>query len=290
MASLSPDSSMVASHNGDGSSSSLKSNKLKFVIAIDYGTTCTGVAYGYRFSGEPIIQTVRAWPGDDELIKVPSDIAYLIPRDNDKQRRFRWGTSVPGQRSLASKRDFEDYVTLKWVKLTLEDPRPEEFGKDLPSEIARKRMAEVPFGPFRPVDVISDYLTELWEHVLRQIHRDLINLLSSEIQANMEKIVILTVPASWSIHATRSMYNAAMKANLDRNFQMHTELEAAPMKSTLVENFRLHIITEPEAAAMHILTSDFLKVGLLAFPRPRCLSSRLALLFAIRLICNGVGK
>ncbi|KAI9766848.1 MAG: hypothetical protein M1839_004753 [Geoglossum umbratile] len=151
-------------------------------------------------------------------------------RIQDTAAFFQWGASI----DTPTIRRNSSWKVLKWAKLTLEDEKKGKNEEGLPCHFARKVMRELPGGPLEPVDVVKDYLGGLWFHVEKELHRGLMNIKSYEMSDSMEKVVVLTVPASWTIQATRRTYDAGMRAGLGAEY-------------------RLHIIKEPEAAAMNIL-------------------------------------
>ncbi|KAH0553368.1 hypothetical protein GP486_006563 [Trichoglossum hirsutum] len=208
-----------------GSASSSRGGRSRLVVAIDYGTTHNDGPD----KGVPLPKAVRDWPQDLDLYKIPSDIAYS-PGDGSQTR---WGASIPRPDSVSLPTSIEsnrNWTILRWTKLTLEHDRgASEEGR--PSREARQMMMSNSNCPSDPIDVVRDYLRGLWGHVRVQIERDLESITS---HPNLEKILVLTVPANWSIRATRRTYEAAKRAGLG-------------------EEFRLHILKEPEAAAIHIL-------------------------------------
>jgi molecular chaperone DnaK (HSP70) len=151
---------------------------------------------------------------------VPSQILYtgLGPLD------YKCGYEIP-----------DGYEPLKWFKLLL----PESA--DLPDYIkesvefdkieeARKALRQ---AGKTVEDVVADYLTFLWSHVISIIKR-------SKTQSVFNTTpfqVVLTVPAIWQANATQKMEDAAAKAGI-------LDFRRPGLDTTL------HTVPEPEAAAL----------------------------------------
>jgi molecular chaperone DnaK (HSP70) len=177
----------------------------------------TGVAYGYR---QLPPMPIGNWPEETCLGKIPSDIAY-----HSKREDIRCGASIQ-----ANIRRNQNWAVLRWVKLTLDEQNEGTCRECRPYGEARRMMRDKSECPSDPTDVVSDYLKHIWKHVEREVAQDL----GALSRASVEKILVLTVPATWSLQATHRMYEAAKRAGLN-------------------SEFRLHILKEPEVAAMHVL-------------------------------------
>lgn len=86
----------------------------------------------------------------------------------------------------------------------------------------------VPF--LLPLDVVSDYLKEFWNHVRVQVEDE-----KMRKDSEYDKTLIMTVPADWSACAAERMHEAARRAGLCDS------------------EYRFMVIREPEAAAVCIL-------------------------------------
>ncbi|KAL7268268.1 hypothetical protein RUND412_009117 [Rhizina undulata] len=107
----------------------------RLVIAVDFGTTFSGVAYAFTDDKEKF-EVIRTWPGSGSSTKdkVPTEIFYLDPDPVSGAvrpgpngiRRHQWGHGILSQGR-------QDIEPLKWFKLLLHDRNPfargELYGK-----------------------------------------------------------------------------------------------------------------------------------------------------------------
>ncbi|KAJ7260968.1 actin-like ATPase domain-containing protein [Mycena haematopus] len=191
----------------------------KLVIAIDFGTTFSGVAYGSSRLASGKVQQVLNWPGSSETFrKIPTCLLY-----DEQGRVLAWGLEAKNASAMPGTSRYE------WFKLFL-DPRAlrNESALDprLPSLPPNKTAA----------DLITDYLSCLWEFSREQITRD-IGAISDLYSAD----VWVTVPAAWDARGCALMREAGLAAGLVQS--------AYP--GDVAWRDRLKIITEPEAAAVH---------------------------------------
>ncbi|KAF7307712.1 hypothetical protein MKEN_01131300 [Mycena kentingensis (nom. inval.)] len=207
----------VATHARHPSLSS--QNDAKLVIAIDFGTTFSGVAYGSsRFASGQILQIIK-WPRSFETFrKIPTCLLY-----DDRGHLVDWGLNAKNARLGGGLSRFE------WFKLFLEPRALRDEGELDP------RLPSLPFGK-TPLDLITDFLRELWNYCRSQISQD-IGAIADLNSAD----VWLTVPAAWDARGCALMRTAAISAGLVQS--------AFPGDRGWRE--RLKIITEPEAAAVH---------------------------------------
>ncbi|KAL7266521.1 hypothetical protein RUND412_010931, partial [Rhizina undulata] len=100
--------------------------KDRLVIAVDFGTTFSGVAYEFTYDKEKF-EVINTWPGSKNgtTNKVPTEILYhnedpvsgiVRPRPNGI-RRHQWGHGIVP-------RGRKDIEPLKWFKLLLHDRNP----------------------------------------------------------------------------------------------------------------------------------------------------------------------
>jgi molecular chaperone DnaK (HSP70) len=195
----------------------------KLVIAIDFGTTYTGVAYAYfdgsaSLTSQPSnvksladnIRVLRKWPnasakGYQE--KTPTVISYGTEPP-------RWGEKVQSQHSLKVSR----------FKLGLEPTKVREVYGIEAGELV---IGLVPALNKRPVDVTADYLTLVNRYVEDTAFSD---EFGKEFLTAQRKIYVITVPAIWSDRAKNLTRQAASKAGIPEE--------------------KLLLVTEPEAAAL----------------------------------------
>ncbi|KAI1374961.1 actin-like ATPase domain-containing protein [Hypoxylon crocopeplum] len=161
----------------------------KIIIALDFGTTFSGIAYAFNNLGKrPQINPILDWPGLEghRQPKVPTLISY----DPEDPKKFKWG----GQVSWRSE-------AIQGVKLLL-DPdqrRPVYLPK---SEL--KRL------PKDPIDVAADFIGAIYSHALSKIQ-------SAGVKDYFDfcqKQFVLSVPAVWSDKAKDRTLRAAKKAGI----------------------------------------------------------------------------
>ncbi|KAF9760866.1 hypothetical protein IL306_004075 [Fusarium sp. DS 682] len=167
--------------------------KDRVIIALDFGTTFSGVAYCFcKSSGKPEVNPVVQWLGLEGRTqpKVPTAILY-DPEDNTK---FKWGGQVTWR---------DDHV--QGVKLLLdpEQTRPSY----LPSSNFKREIRRLPKDV---VDVAADFMGAMYNHALEKIAsrvpRDYLDL--------CQKDFVLSVPAVWSDKAKENTMQAAKKAGI----------------------------------------------------------------------------
>ncbi|PWW76350.1 actin-like ATPase domain-containing protein [Tuber magnatum] len=176
-------------------------------IGIDFGTTYSGIAWAHTSTpGE--INIIDRWvTGRNRTsAKVPSEIAYT-------SSGVKWGFGIPSRGSR-----------LAWFKLLL-DPTKYSHASTANSPLARTQML-IPCGK-KPVDVVADYLSELYKHTIDHLEKSL----GKDVVEVSPLDFILTVPAVWSDAAKDLTLQAAESAGFGRK-----------------KSFRL--ISEPEAAAV----------------------------------------
>ncbi|GJJ14004.1 hypothetical protein Clacol_008261 [Clathrus columnatus] len=185
-------------------------------VSIDFGKL---YAYGSSRIAGGKIQQILTWPGSLETFrKIPTCLLY-----DEQGEVLAWGLNAKNASPQAGT------IRCEWFKLFLEP-------KALRDESAiDPRLPRIPPGK-RPVDLIIDFLSSLWEYAKEQITRE-IGAVADLDAAD----VWLTVPAAWDARGCDIMRDAAISAGLvqasragERNWRD-----------------RLHIITEPEAAAVH---------------------------------------
>lgn len=184
-------------------SASLEGEPNRIVVGVDFGTTYSGVAWGY--TGSPSeIHVIQSWPGGMNLTspKVPSKISY--ERDGVK-----WGFQV---------KPFQNCI--ECFKLCL-DPnlRPPDF-VSLPNIYAQLRQ----HGKVVQ-DVVRDYLQLLYDHTITTLTR----ALGSTFVENTRVEFILTCPAVWSDKSKNATLQAAEGTGMAKSCKIRliSEPEAA---------------------------------------------------------------
>ncbi|EAA33990.2 hypothetical protein GE21DRAFT_3741 [Neurospora crassa] len=215
------------------SSANIPTPETRMVVALDYGTTFSGIAYlsvASRQKDQDLdaladdIRVLQGWP-THESEKVPSEISYSPSPKGCRQ----WGYDID-----------DNSRVLKWTKLELEETRGRSaelrtlaetlwgmrlldlsedavIRNDIPRHLAKE-----------PEDIVKDYLDNIAEQTLEEICTQVGRRVADNIPIDM----VITHPAKWSDKALNSTYRAvraAFKADLFpkiRNFSFVSEPEA----------------------------------------------------------------
>ncbi|KAG0361838.1 hypothetical protein BGZ54_008911 [Gamsiella multidivaricata] len=191
--------------------SAVLGSEYPLLVAIDFGTTFSGVAYAFKSNGDVIEMTT--WPQQANLYgKVPTISAYS--RENDKMHS--WGYAAKAAMLTPAGRNLE---LLQKFKLFLDnDLAP--YLPPLPRNI-------------NPQNAISDYLRAIHTYAIGEIFK---NTAGGMVFDQSHIQYCLTVPAMWTDAAKGVMRQTAINAGLIQpNDPPH----------------RLLLISEPEAAAMY---------------------------------------
>jgi len=199
----------------------------KFIIAIDFGTTYTGVAWA-NFKGSTNLEdgssstrtlteqiwVYKNWPAVSNAYteKTPSLISYLTNPPT-------WGGRVRRQQKPQVSR----------FKLGLD---PEKARHVFGIESGEGMIGLDPELGKNALDVTADFLTQLIEHI------ETIALpiaLGQGFLAVQSKLYVMTVPAIWSDRAKDLTRQAAARAGIPRD--------------------QLILVPEPEAAALYCATA-----------------------------------
>lgn len=164
----------------------------KLVVAVDFGTTYSGVATVYSANPDDL-DIIKTWPGGNGITsdKVPTEIAYdldaagkpkadVTPEQNPIAsigRQVRWGFQFKPEEPR-----------LRCIKLFL------DRNQKLPHFVSPLETA----GQLRKcdrtvMDAVSDYLTKIYEHTMEMLTRRY-----GESFMSITKVdFVLTVPAVW---------------------------------------------------------------------------------------------
>jgi molecular chaperone DnaK (HSP70) len=208
------------------------------VIAIDFGTTYSGVAYAHsgkvkttspreRSRIADKIVVVKAWPGSNNREKIPTLLCYNANPPT-------WGVKVK----------LGDEPRVAHFKLGLQENIGEHYGSRNPSEGQAENPSSL-LGGFlydhnwrhpklpdkQPVDYAADYLTNLVQYVLTET---LPKHFGRQFLQKQQISYIITVPAIWKDKAQELTRQAAQRAGISRR--------------------KLMLISEPEAAAVYCST------------------------------------
>ncbi|KAF9335389.1 hypothetical protein BG006_000176 [Podila minutissima] len=155
------------------------------VMAIDFGTTFSGVAYALKADGE--VHDMIKWPR--HLAQYPKTPTLSLYK-KDSQKILDWGHAA---RLAMLKPSAKDFCLLRKFKLQLDesiDQAPLENG-------------------ISALDAVTHYLKKLHGHVMAELMKGFIkNYEPSQFQ------YCLTVPAMWSDAAKNTMRRAAIGAGL----------------------------------------------------------------------------
>ncbi|KAH9960279.1 actin-like ATPase domain-containing protein [Russula dissimulans] len=191
----------------------------KMSISIDFGTTFSGVAYGSSRIAAGKVQQILNWPGSMETFrKVPTCLLY-----DERGHVLAWGLEAKNANPMPGS------IKCEWFKLFLEPHALRDQATVDP------RLPPIPPGK-KPIHLIVDFLYCMWEYAKEQITRE-IGAVADLDSAD----VWLTVPAAWDARGCDMMRDAAITAGLVRSVGARDR----------DWRDRLHIITEPEAAAVH---------------------------------------
>ncbi|KAI0201632.1 hypothetical protein F4808DRAFT_469316 [Astrocystis sublimbata] len=193
------------------------------VVGIDFGTTYSGVSW--------LICKPGSQPGQPEVVSLWQTSIDNRRKNSDSQKvpsvmyynqagQLSWGFKIPAGANI-----------IQWFKLLLLDK------SDLQSHLvssshlqdAEKSLAKL---EKTAVELVGEYLKELWGHILEQIH----NAKGQALINGMPFHVVLTVPAIWGDCARDRMRQAAAIAGI---------LAPRVAGKTL-----LSFVSEPEAAAI----------------------------------------
>jgi hypothetical protein len=208
------------------------------VIAIDFGTTFTGVAYAHAAGIGPIMSTdemrraadkisvIKSWPNPSNVYaeKTPSVLAY-------NKNPPAWGGNV---RPI-------DEPQIAHFKLGLQD----DINSLYQHNSGQDGIAESVLGGYlsdhnwrhpelpdkKAVDFAGDYLSRINQYITKEVFP---NRYGERFLQNQKLSYIITVPAIWSDKAKQQTREAAVAAGINED--------------------NLTLITEPEAAALYCAT------------------------------------
>jgi molecular chaperone DnaK (HSP70) len=207
------------------------------VIGIDFGTTFTGVAYGFggkansahsitdRSKIADKVVVIKAWPGASNAEKIPTLLSYnttpptwgvkVKPADEPRIAHFKLGLQENVGEHYKKRKSSSSESTTSVLGGYINDPNWRH--PRLPQKQA--------------VDYTADYLTHVCQYVLKE---SLPRTYGKQFLQNQQMSYVITVPAIWSDKAKELTRQAAFKAGISRR--------------------KLILITEPEAAALYCAT------------------------------------
>jgi molecular chaperone DnaK (HSP70) len=138
---------------GTGNTATSKSDET-LIIALDFGTTFSGIAFCFANQKHPRVAVVVDWPGTDgELVpKIPTVINY----DPNSKGMVSWGATASHMSD-----------SIVGIKLLL-DPSQEQ-PLYLPRGTIKRDSKNLPKSP---VDVAADFIGAMYEHALKEIAKE----------------------------------------------------------------------------------------------------------------------
>ncbi|KAF8861505.1 Hsp70 family protein-like protein [Acephala macrosclerotiorum] len=163
--------------------------KEQLVIALDFGTTYSGIAYAFKKDKMPVAVCVIDWPGSVTQPKIPTVISY-DPNDNT---RFTWGTQK------------HNSDVLQGIKLLLDPDQPRPiYLPELNVKSDLQRIGKT------ALDITADYMGAIYKHAMYVIR----SKVSVDYLDVCQKQFVLSVPAVWSDKAKDVTLQAAEKAGI----------------------------------------------------------------------------
>ncbi|RVD85378.1 uncharacterized protein DFL_003702 [Arthrobotrys flagrans] len=215
----------------------------KLMVAVDFGTTYSGIAFCHSNQKElSDIEVITSWSNNGVAPKVPTEIRYIPGREP------RWGAeaSVACERRQAA----NSAIIYSRFKLLL-DVRGGSglYRNQITSHGAQSDdRIKLPDGK-SPINVATDYLRLLYEELMEKILR---RRLPETLDITPIHF-IFTVPAIWGHQAQQATKMAATRAGF-----------CSRMSDTL------SLVSEPEAAATYVLkamhAANFSRVSTRAMP------------------------
>ncbi|KAH0558447.1 hypothetical protein GP486_004893 [Trichoglossum hirsutum] len=210
----------------------------RLVIAIDYGTTYTGVAIATPAGNQADlsrIDPILFWgPQMGNHDKIPSVISYSPASSEEEQQ---WGTSLS-----------PEAVAMVHTKLELD---VHDTSEELESIVqALDGMSNLHFQKVKaakglpeytwkgPEEIVEDYLTKVFDYLIEAVDD-----FTEELRAEIPVDIVVTIPVGWSYRAKNSTFRALTRAGFN--------------KATFPKLAEMLLIPEPEAAAIY--TARYLK-------------------------------
>ncbi|KAH7139869.1 Hsp70 family protein-like protein [Dactylonectria estremocensis] len=190
----------------------------KVIIALDFGTTFSGIAFCFADQAEPSVTSIQNWPGAEgrSAPKVPTLINY----DPSDKNTFTWGASIGWMNQSES---------VVGVKLLL-DP-----SQQMPHYLKITNVKrDIKKLPKPPVHIACDYIGAMYKHALSEMTK----AVTADYLAICQKQFVLSVPAVWSDAAKNATLMAAKMAGL-HPVSLIKEPEAAALYTLQSLNFSL---------------------------------------------------
>ncbi|KAG6249022.1 hypothetical protein E4U49_008288, partial [Claviceps purpurea] len=168
----------------------------KLIIALDFGTTYSGVAYCFANQTDAKPVAIMKWPGNRGISapKIPTVIEY----SEEEPTGFRWGASASKARG-----------GIVAIKLLL-DPEQEK-PLYLSANNTRKQLK---FLPKKPVEIAADFIRAIYEHALGEIstavpkaYMDICRkefVLSAEL-AGIKSVTVVKEPEAAALYSIKTL-------------------------------------------------------------------------------------
>ncbi|KAH7342511.1 hypothetical protein BKA65DRAFT_504250 [Rhexocercosporidium sp. MPI-PUGE-AT-0058] len=210
----------------------------RLVVAIDYGTTYTGVAIATPTGNRAHlneIDVVEDWgPGMGNSKKIPSVISYSLKTQKGEQQ---WGADLSPQA-----------IAMVHTKLQLDVVEPEaELDLVLQSldgmwnldfQYIKSQEGNPKYTCKGPEEIVEDYLSHVFAFLLEAV-----STFTVELRREIPVDIVATVPAEWGYRAKNSTFRALERAGFNR-------MTFPNLKDLL-------LVSEPKAAAIY--TARYLK-------------------------------
>ncbi|TVY90525.1 Heat shock 70 kDa protein 12B, partial [Lachnellula willkommii] len=189
----------------------------QLVVALDFGTTYSGIAYAFANGSKPTVISIEDWPGLEgyQQPKVPTLISYAA------NGTFTWG----GQKHAGD--------VVQGVKLLLDPDQQQPIY--LPNSTARSDLKRLKKPP---VDVAADFIKAMYQHAMAKIESQI----PVEYLRICQKQFVLSVPAVWSDKAKDLTLKAAKQAGI-HPVSLIKEPEAAAIFTP--KTFPLSALSDP---------------------------------------------
>ncbi|KAM0460413.1 hypothetical protein ACHAPV_005207 [Trichoderma viride] len=189
----------------------------RLIIAVDFGTTYSGIAYCFANQRDSSPIPIDNWPGPNgiDVPKIPTVICY----DKQNPQKFTWGGNVEPQAD-----------SISGFKLLLD---PSQQRPDYVPGI--KFEEELQQLPKTPVEITADFVGAIYNHAMEEITK---KFPKGYVQL-CRKEYIFSVPAVWSDAAKHATLKAAEMAGLTP-VQLIKEPEAAALWTTKKLNVALN--------------------------------------------------
>ncbi|KIW19726.1 hypothetical protein PV08_00300 [Exophiala spinifera] len=207
------------------------------MVAIDFGTTYSGIAWGSTRKTWNDIVVINHWNGGpcDNTEKVPTRISYAAENDFSEDK---WGYAP----KAGSK-------TCQWFKLLLDGKfKREDFDDPRLNTALGSKVMHIPEGKTAQT-VSTDFLRNMYRHLLQAIELELGPTLVEQTSFRF----VITTPATWSNAARQATRKAA---------------EDAGFGSRMGDEILM--IAEPEAAAICAITQTNSKFHTAPFQQNTC--------------------